>query len=112
MGFQQSRTPVIYDIYQKVCDAEGTDTLTTDTIRGLLSELALLEVTESNQDHGGMGKGTYKEHRLLWEPSVVFKMDPDPAHVVQINSVSTTAEADDFWHEPPRNSPASLLMLN
>jgi len=28
-----------------------------------------------------MGKGTYKEHRLLWEPSVVFKMDPDPARV-------------------------------
>jgi len=75
------RTTVIYDIYTKVCEAEGTDTLTTDTIRGLLSELAFLEVTESNQEHGGMGKGTYKEHRLLWEPSVVFKMDPDPAHV-------------------------------
>ena len=55
--------------------------MTTDTVRGLLSELAFLEVTESNQEHGGMGKGTYKEHRLLWEPSVVFKMDPDPARV-------------------------------
>ncbi len=75
------RTTVIYDIYRKVCEAQATDTLTTDTIRGLLSELAFLEVTESNQEHGGMGKGTYKEHRLLWEPSVVFKMDPDPAHV-------------------------------
>lgn len=75
------RTTVIYDIYKKVCEAQATDTLTTDTIRGLLSELAFLEVTESNQEHGGMGKGTYKEHRLLWEPSVVFKMDPDPAHV-------------------------------
>jgi cell division control protein 6 len=75
------RTTVIYDVYRKVCDTEGTDHLTTDTIRGLLSELAFLEVTESNQEHGGMGKGTYKEHRLLWEPSVVFKMDPDPAQV-------------------------------
>jgi cell division control protein 6 len=75
------RTTVIYDVYRKVCDSEGTDDLTTDTIRGLLSELAFLEVTESNQEHGGMGKGTYKEHRLLWEPSVVFKMDPDPARV-------------------------------
>lgn len=75
------RTTVIYDIYTKVCEAQATDTLTTDTIRGLLSELAFLEVTESNQEHGGMGKGTYKEHRLLWDPSVVFKMDPDPAHV-------------------------------
>lgn len=75
------RTTVIYDIYQKVCAAEGTDDLSTDSIRGLLSELAFLEVTESNQEHGGMGKGTYKEHRLLWEPSVVFKMDPDPAQV-------------------------------
>jgi len=44
-------------------------------------ELAFLEVTESNQEHGGMGKGTYKEHRLLWEPSIVFKMDPNPARV-------------------------------
>lgn len=75
------RTTVIYDIYTKVCEEQTTDTLTTDTIRGLLSELAFLEVTESNQEHGGMGKGTYKEHRLLWDPSVVFKMDPDPAHV-------------------------------
>ena len=75
------RTTVVYDVYQKVCDAEGTDILTTDSIRGLLSELAFLEVTESNQQHGGMGKGTYKEHRLLWEPSIVFKMDPDPAQV-------------------------------
>jgi len=75
------RTTVIYDVYEKVCAAEGTDDLTTDTIRGLLSELAFLEVTESNQEHGGMGKGTYKEHRLLWEPSIVFKMDPDPAQV-------------------------------
>jgi cell division control protein 6 len=75
------RTTVIYDVYRKVCESEGTDDLTTDTVRGLLSELAFLEVTESNQEHGGMGKGTYKEHRLLWEPSVVFKMDPDPARV-------------------------------
>jgi len=75
------RTTVVYDVYQKICDAEGTDVLTTDSIRGLLSELAFLEVTESNQQHGGMGKGTYKEHRLLWEPSIVFKMDPDPAQV-------------------------------
>lgn len=57
------------------------DDLTTDTVRNLLSELAFLEVTESNQEYGGMGTGTYKEHRLLWEPSVVFKMDPNPAHV-------------------------------
>lgn len=75
------RTTAIYDVYTKVCEAEGTDDLTTDTIRSLLSELAFLEVTESNQEYGGMGTGTYKEHRLLWEPSVVFKMDPNPAHV-------------------------------
>ncbi|WP_248910347.1 orc1/cdc6 family replication initiation protein [Halocatena marina] len=75
------RTTLIYDIYKKVCDAVGTDHLSTDTIRSLLGELAFLEVTESNQEHGGMGKGTYKEHRLLWEPSVVFKMDPNPAQV-------------------------------
>jgi cell division control protein 6 len=35
--------------------------------------------TRPNQEPGGMRKGTYKEHRLLWEPSVVFKMDPDPS---------------------------------
>lgn len=75
------RTTLIYDVYRKVCDSEGTDHLTTDTVRGLLSELAFLEVTESNQEHGGMGKGTYKEHRLLWESSIVFKMDPNPARV-------------------------------
>lgn len=75
------RTTVIYDVYQKVCDSEGADHLTTDTIRGLLSELAFLEVTESNQEHGGMGKGTYKEHRLLWESDIVFKMGPNSAQV-------------------------------
>lgn len=75
------RTTIIYDVYRKVCDSEGTDHLTTDTVRSLLSELAFLEVTESNREHGGMGKGTYKEHRLLWEPGVVFKMNPDPARV-------------------------------
>lgn len=80
------RTTTIYDVYEQVCEVEGTDTLATDTIRNLLSELAFLEVTESNQEHGGMGKGTYKEHRLLWEPDVVFKMDPDPAQVDVDNS--------------------------
>lgn len=80
------RTTTIYDVYERVCEVEGTDTLATDTIRNLLSELAFLEVTESNQEHGGMGKGTYKEHRLLWEPDVVFKMDPDPAQVDVDNS--------------------------
>ncbi|EMA09181.1 cell division control protein 6 [Haloarcula vallismortis] len=74
------RTTVIYDVYEGVCKTEATDTLSTDTIRGLLNELAFLEITESNQEHGGMGKGTYKEHRLLWDPNVVFKMDPDSAH--------------------------------
>lgn len=75
------RTTVVYDMYTTVCDLGGADALSTDSIRGLLSELAFLEVTESNQEHGGMGKGTYKEHRLLWDPSVVFKMDPDPPRV-------------------------------
>lgn len=75
------RTTVIYDVYTQVWKAEGTDDLTTDTIRSLFSELAFLEVTESNQEYEGMGTGTYKEHRLLWESSVVFKMDLDPAHV-------------------------------
>jgi cell division control protein 6 len=51
------RPTVIYDVYTKVCEVEGTDDLTTDTIRDLLSELAFLEVTGSNQEHGGMGKG-------------------------------------------------------
>ncbi|WP_049944746.1 orc1/cdc6 family replication initiation protein [Haloarcula marismortui] len=75
------RTTVIYDVYEEVCKTEATDTLTTDTIRGLLNELAFLEITESNQEHGGMGKGTYKEHRLLWDPNVVFKMNPGSAQV-------------------------------
>ncbi|MFB9812125.1 orc1/cdc6 family replication initiation protein [Haloarcula sebkhae] len=75
------RTTMVYDVYKKVCEAEATDSLSTDTVRDLLNELAFLEITESNQEHGGMGKGTYKEHRLLWDSSVVFKMEPDSAHV-------------------------------
>jgi len=61
------------------------ETLTEETApfttrRMSFNELAFLEITESNQEHGGMGKGTYKEHRLLWDPDIVFKMDPDSAH--------------------------------
>jgi cell division control protein 6 len=69
------RTTVVYDMYTAVCEKASTDPLSTDSIRGLLNELAFLEVIESNREHGGMGKGTYKEHRLLWEPEIVFRMD-------------------------------------
>lgn len=75
------RTATVNDVYKKVCEREGSDTLTADSVRNLLRELAFLEVTESVQEHGGMGKGTYKKHRLLWNPGIVFKMDPNPAQV-------------------------------
>jgi len=68
------RTTQIIDAYERVCEKEGTDSLTKDRIRQLLKELAFLEVTENRSNHGGKGTGSYKEHRLMWDAETVSRM--------------------------------------
>jgi cell division control protein 6 len=68
------RTTQIIDAYERVCEKEGTDSLTKDRVRQLLKELAFLEVTENRSNHGGKGTGSYKEHRLMWDAETVTRM--------------------------------------
>ena len=68
------RTTQVIDAYQRVCNQEGTESLTKDRVRQLLSELAFLEVTEYRSNHGGRGQGSYNEHRLMWDAETVNRM--------------------------------------
>lgn len=75
------RTATVNEVYSRICNIEASERLSTDSVRNLLRELAFLEVTESAQEHGGRGDGTYTKHRLLWDPDVIFKMDSDPTQL-------------------------------
>lgn len=67
------RTTQVIDAYRRFCDREGYEKLSSDRVRELLDEVAFLKITEKETNHSGRGKGkgTYNQHRLLWEPEVV-----------------------------------------
>ncbi len=65
------RTTRIYDVYEQICRQEGMDTLSLRRVRDLLKEHAFLDVIEQSRHSGGSAEGSYTEHTLLEDPSVV-----------------------------------------
>lgn len=65
------RTHKIYETYKRLVQQEGGDVLSEDRIYRLLKEQSFLGIIESNHTGGGLGEGSYLEHRLLGDPQVV-----------------------------------------
>jgi len=65
------RTTRIYDVYEDICEKEGADTLSLRRVRDLLKEHAFLDVLEQTRHSGGSAEGSYTEHQLLEDPSVI-----------------------------------------
>lgn len=68
------RTTQIIDCYNRICEQEGTDPLSSGRVRQLLQELSFLKVTESKTNYTGHGSGTFNEHQILYEPDVVKRI--------------------------------------
>lgn len=65
-------THEIYQVYQSIADAEGSDPLSQDRVYRLLKEQSFLGVTESRHTGGGHSEGSYLEHRLMRGSDVVL----------------------------------------
>lgn len=65
------RTTKIYDLYEEICRQEGADALSLRRVRDLLKEHAFLDVIEQTRHSGGSAEGSYTEHTLLEDPTVV-----------------------------------------
>ncbi|MEF8802317.1 MAG: hypothetical protein V5A56_15020 [Halolamina sp.] len=72
------RTHRIYDLYTRLVERVDSDPLSEDRVYRLLKEQAFLCVTESNHTGGGLGEGSYLEHRLLRDPDIVVKALENP----------------------------------
>jgi len=67
------RTYRVYRSYTRIAERSDADPLFEDRVYRLLKEQALLGVTESNHTGGGLGEGSYLEHRLLCDPELVVR---------------------------------------
>src|SRR6056297_983769 len=67
-GFRTSR---VYEIYENICRQEGSDSLSLRRVRDLLKEHAFLDIIEQSKHSGGSAEGSYTQHQLLEDPSVV-----------------------------------------
>jgi cell division control protein 6 len=68
---QGFRTTRIFAVYEQVCQQEGSSALSLRRIRDLLKEHAFLDITEQSRISGGSAEGSYTNHQLLEDPSVV-----------------------------------------
>lgn len=66
-------TGEIYRVYEQVCDSEGVEPLSHQRVLDLLKEWAFSDITEHRYTGGGKGEGSYREHNLLREPSMVIE---------------------------------------
>jgi cell division control protein 6 len=65
------RTTRIFDTYKEICRQEASDPLSLRRVRDLLKEHAFLDVIEQSRHSGGSAEGSYTEHQLLEDPTVV-----------------------------------------
>lgn len=65
-------TGEIYDVYEDVCESEGTDPLSHQRVLELLKEWAFSDVTENQYTGGGKSEGSYREHSLLRDPDMAL----------------------------------------
>ncbi|MGQ4557683.1 AAA family ATPase [Halobellus sp. GM3] len=67
-GFRTSR---VFEVYENICDGQGSDTLSLRRVRDLLKEHAFLDIIEQSKHSGGSAEGSYTKHQLLEDPEVV-----------------------------------------
>ncbi|SNZ15297.1 cell division control protein 6 [Natronoarchaeum philippinense] len=67
------RTSEIYSHYETTCGDVGADVLSYDRVGQILSTLALLGISESQQVGGGHKQGVYLEHQLIKDTDVIMK---------------------------------------
>ena len=67
-GFRTSR---VYEVYENICNGQGSDTLSLRRVRDLLKEHAFLDIIEQSKHSGGSAEGSYTKHQLLEDPQVV-----------------------------------------
>ncbi|WP_311174097.1 Cdc6/Cdc18 family protein [Halobellus ordinarius] len=67
-GFRTSR---VYEVYENICEGQGSDTLSLRRVRDLLKEHAFLDIIEQSKHSGGSAEGSYTKHQLLEDPGVV-----------------------------------------
>jgi cell division control protein 6 len=65
------RTTRIYEVYEQICRQVGSEPLSLRRVRDLLKEHAFLDVVEQSRHSGGSAEGSYTEHTLLEDPTVV-----------------------------------------
>lgn len=65
------KTATVFNIYQNVCDKEGTDPLSLSRVREILDELAFLELTQKEYTGGGKNQGAFNVHKLLYDSDVI-----------------------------------------
>ena len=68
---QGFRTTRIYELYEQICRQEGSESLSLRRVRDLLKEHAFLDIVEQSRYSGGSAEGSYTEHTLLEDPTVV-----------------------------------------
>ncbi|MDS0301149.1 orc1/cdc6 family replication initiation protein [Halogeometricum sp. S1BR25-6] len=65
------KTPEVYAAYEDICGESGLETLSKRRVHDLLREWEFLEVLEITRTGGGRARGSYLQHRLLEDPSVI-----------------------------------------
>lgn len=60
--------------YQRLCEDIGLDILSERRVYDLLKEQAFLGITEMNRTGDGRGQGSYMEHHLVEDPTIVKKV--------------------------------------
>lgn len=65
------KTPEVYAAYEDICAESGLETLSKRRVYDLLREWEFLEVLEITRTGGGRARGSYLQHRLLEDPSVI-----------------------------------------
>lgn len=65
-------TGEIHDAYAKICEAEYVEPQTHNSVLDHLKDWAEVEITENKHTGSGRGKGSYREHRLLMNRTIVM----------------------------------------
>lgn len=68
---KEFRTTRLFEIYEKICQQEGYESLSLRRVRDLLKEHAFLDIIERNRVSGGSAEGNHTIHRLQEDPEVV-----------------------------------------
>ncbi|ELZ32613.1 ORC complex protein Cdc6/Orc1 [Halogeometricum pallidum JCM 14848] len=65
------KTSEVYAAYEDICAESGLETLSKRRVHDLLREWEFLDVLEITRTGGGRARGSYLQHHLLEDPSVI-----------------------------------------